>query len=1048
MAGCPILKAFVGEHNCCMAKKKRKKSKTDRKLDSADGQSTAARTSENTDPKLSEQAEGGADAQADLRKETKPEKGISVFTIGVVVLALLLAGGVAAYFALTKSDRELQTIARTELKSENYQASREAISSLEWRGSARSSDFLIGAQAASALEEYEKALEWLGKIDNNEGLTSVDARLIAGDVNIAMGYAQAALKEYQTAKSLAQSSEKANRSLAQLLNLLGRRVEAQEYLFLLIRSGNHTPDDLAQFGNRFRNVDIIEVSQRFIDTVPGDQSPQLNVAKAMIQNDKANASISILENITKSDPSNAEAMIWMGRGYAAVGDQKKFQVWHAELSDEAKRHPDYFLTLGLWASDQDQVDSAKRCFWEAIKVDPNSMLANYRLGILLGKDKRGEPFRKRAELLRTLDEALLRIQLNVQSLSRARHLDFLKTIAETTEQLGRNWEAFSWYSGIVIKFGDVDWAFEGRERLKSTVRQDSPQTLASMNPAKNVDFSDLPLPSIATQSALSQTTGQSQNGSGFADYSQIAGIDFQYQNGEKDGRKLQRMYELMGGGIGVLDYDGNGFPDLVMTQGGQWNNDTVQQTQFDRLYRNSGGETFEDVQKLARFVEAGFSQGTSIGDFNSDGFDDIYVGNIGQNRLFLNNGDGTFSDVTAESQIVDSVWTTSTAMADLDGDGLPEIFDVNYLSGDNVFEKLCKIEGQMRSCPPTQFQAAQDRVWRNVGDGSFTDMTETSGVLVPRGNGLGIVVGNLNDDQMLDIFVANDETSNFLFINESGSGTGMKFSQQADLFNVGFDQDGRAEGCMGIAVADLNSDNRLDLFVTNYENQTNTLYLSNKDFFTDRARGTGLSSVSVPFVGFGTQFLDGDLDGDADLMVTNGHVTDFSDLGRDLAMPTQYFENESAKFTLVGAAKAGPFFEKRSIGRAMARLDWNRDGKPEVAISNVGSQATLLLNQTKTNNHFLTLRLVGTESARRPIGCRIRATVNGKQISAQLTAGDGFQSSNESTILLGLGEATSAEKLEIQWPSGKSESFDALAADRHLIIVEGAGEIVETPSNR
>ncbi|MBW3543639.1 MAG: CRTAC1 family protein, partial [Planctomycetes bacterium] len=486
------------------------------------------------------------------------------------------------------------------------------------------------------------------------------------------------------------------------------------------------------------------------------------------------------------------------------------------------------------------------------------------------------------------------------------------------------------------------------------------------------------------------------------------------------------------------------------------------QPSLDRLFRNLGNGRFEDVTLAATIIEDRFSQGATVGDFDSDGFPDLYVANIGGNRLFRNNGDGTFSDVTERTATAGDRWTTSCLMADLNGDALPEIYAVNYLSGEDVFTRVCNDRGGSGICMPQHFPAAQDQLYLNLGDGRFEDITERAGIAVPDGKGLGIVAADFLGRGRLDLFIANDAVPNFFFENQTSgprpstldsrpsSGPQLStlnprpstplFSEQALLKGVALNRGGQAEACMGVAAGDADGDGRIDLFVTNFHLESNTLYLQREGgWFDDATRDAGLRQPSLSLLGFGTQFLDADLDGRLDLIVTNGHIDDFTSDGTAYRMPPQFFRGlGGGRFQELPADSLGPYFAERYLGRGLARLDWNRDGREDVVVSHLDAPAALLTNETQPAGHFLVIRLVGVESNRDAIGATVTVRTADAVETGQLTAGDGYLASNQRQLVFGLRTAQRVEEMLVRWPSGREERFVDLAVDAELIAVEGA----------
>jgi hypothetical protein len=515
------------------------------------------------------------------------------------------------------------------------------------------------------------------------------------------------------------------------------------------------------------------------------------------------------------------------------------------------------------------------------------------------------------------------------------------------------------------------------------------------------------------------------------------GVDFVYFEGPDETTKGVRQFEQTGGGVAVLDLDGDEWPDLYLPQGAEWPHGATRPLPTDRftdrLYRNVGG-TFEDVTDLANLGSRDFGQGAAVGDVDGDGFPDLYVANVGRNRLYLNNGDGTFTeaeDFTAGDTNDD--WTTSVAIVDIDDDGLPDLVDVNYLTGENVYTLICN----GHACSPHGFDGVPDRLRLNRGDGTFETVPDAT----PRENakGLGVVAFVLDDPRRPALFVANDQVANHLLASRASEGRfDVRFEELGLLRGLSFDGNGRAMGCMGVAADDADGDGRLDLFVTNFARESNTLYLQDADgLFDDRTRRAGLERPSLEFVGWGTQFLDADRDGAPDLVLANGHVDDYRDEGGGYRMRPQFFRNRGGGvFEELAAAEVGSFFAHESLGRGLATLDWQRDGLTDFAVSRIGERTALVANRTENPGRFLTVRLHAVRTARDAIGASVTVTAGGRRHTRQLTAGDGYMASNERLLAFGLGQVDAIERVDVTWPSGGRTVVEHPPTDVTLELVE------------
>jgi hypothetical protein len=345
------------------------------------------------------------------------------------------------------------------------------------------------------------------------------------------------------------------------------------------------------------------------------------------------------------------------------------------------------------------------------------------------------------------------------------------------------------------------------------------------------------------------------------------------------------------------------------------------------------------------------------------------------------------------------------------------------------------------------FPATDDRLLLNWGDGTFRDVTRAAGITGKNGKGLGIVAADFAASGRLSLFVANDGTPNFFYDNVTSPGEPIpRFAENGVLSGLAFDRAGAFQACMGVAADDATGDGLLELFVTNFYNESNTLYVPEVSgrFYSDQTAEFGLRDGSLRMLGFGTQFIDGDLDGWPDLIITNGHVQEPSKAGIPFAMRAQYYRNlKGTAFEEVEAETLGPFFQQLRLGRGLARLDWNRDGRDDAVISHIASPAALLTNQTSPAGHFLALQLRGTNGSRDAIGTIVRVMSGGRTITRQLTAGDGYQASNQRQLIFGLGPAEKIDQVEIQWLGGGRQTFTDLSLDTEYIALEGRDSLVK-----
>ena len=454
----------------------------------------------------------------------------------------------------------------------------------------------------------------------------------------------------------------------------------------------------------------------------------------------------------------------------------------------------------------------------------------------------------------------------------------------------------------------------------------------------------------------------------------------------------------------------------------------------NRLYRNLGNGHFRDVTHEAGLGDVGYGQGVAVGDYDNDGDSDLLIANFGRNSLYHNHGDGTFSDVTKQAGLSAAEWSSSAAFADLDQDGALDLYVVNYV--DSL--RICRgDDGRIATCDPANFQGAQDRLYHNRGDGTFADVTREAGINAPNGKGLGLVVADLDGDRRAEIYIANDGTPNFLFRNESRPGR-LQFTEIGALAGVAVNRHGQAEGGMGIACSDFDGDGKLDLYVTNFSAETNTFYRNLGDlFFEDVTEQLAVSAITRELVGFGVQPIDFDLDGHDDLLLTNGHIDDFRFRGEPWKMRPLLLQNLGHNQWRDRTSDAGPYFAGEYLGRGLVRWDWDADGDPDALIVHQDAPLALLSNESPTIGNWLKLEFRGLTTTREALGTRVELHAEGLVRHAELTSGDGFYSSNQRCLHLGLGTARTIDRLIVTWPDGQQETFEHLSANQHLRLIQG-----------
>jgi hypothetical protein len=529
------------------------------------------------------------------------------------------------------------------------------------------------------------------------------------------------------------------------------------------------------------------------------------------------------------------------------------------------------------------------------------------------------------------------------------------------------------------------------------------------------------------------------NGLGFRfeDVTARAGLAFQHNNGAFGGKYLP---ETMGSGCAFLDYDNDGWLDILLVNGTDWPGHRQQRSTM-RLYRNNRDGTFTDVTRRAGLDVEMYGMGVAVGDYNNDGFPDIFISCVGQSRLFQNTGKGTFIDVTERAGLGGrNAFSSSALWFDYDRDGLLDLFVTNYVKWSADLDVFCTMDGKQKAyCTPEAYRGATCWLFHNKGDGTFEDVTAKSGIFDSSAKSLGVAMFDYDLDGWTDLFVANDTEPNKLYRN-LGNGT---FQDMALRAGVAFSEDGKARGGMGVDTGDYDNSGIPSLVVTNFDNEMLGFYRASKGgLYVDQAPRSEIGRRSRRSLGFGCFFFDVNLDGLLDLLVVNGHIDDtVTNIRRDVqyAQPPHLFINHGAEGFRDVAAEVGGGFANPKVGRGAAFADFDRDGDLDVLITTNHGPAYLFRNDQSSGNQSIRFKLIGTKSNRDAIGATVKVQYGGESGSRVVKSGSSYLSQSELALTFGLGKRNRVDRAVLSWPSGRVEDYKNLLSGRLYECTEGKG---------
>ena len=851
-------------------------------------------------------------------------------------------------------------------------------------------------------------------------------------------------QRYRQVLELFPRSPVAHRKLAFLYNCQGRRHEAATHVYELCRQGNVRQDELHSLIHLSHAMHSELVSQE-VASKPvgtGDDAEYLPIGDAadsrlLFTRERYREAASRLEPLIAADKVPPSINAFYGRAAAEAQDETRLRRWLAQADDRLKPFAEYWAALGLWLISENRYEEAARALLEAVERDPTDVRSVGRLRSVmesLGRTEDSSRVEQRAVELQRLFAINNRVADAVPP-----DLNAIESLAKSLDNIGRPLEAVLWRT-ISAYHRQAPRAEMLRLNAQLTeLAQAGASTGNRESKLCAIDPTQFKLPNVKLErSAIvgkENRTQQKRVAASFRNVAEGIGIQHAYQVAAATQPRGFAVYQSVGGAVAVLDFDLDGRADLYFAQGGA-DPPEFRGDQANVLYRNVD-QSAADVTEQAGTGESRYSTGMTVGDWNQDGFEDLVVANLGANVLMINNGDGTFSRQTFDNRDDKTLMTTSLALADLTGDAIPDVFELNYLHDPEIARrpKTSPNGDVLESLMPQEFQPGLDRLVVQAKDGgfSFREMNDTQS---PARAGLGVVVGDFDHRSGNEVFVGNDVYANQLWRR----GDNQTWEDIAMQVGCAYGYSGAKTASMGVAAADFDGNGWLDFHITNFQGESVSHYLNEQGLFRDRNLQYALAQPSQAVLGFGVQGLDYDNDGDADLVVANGHIEDVAGSRAPFAQPAQLLENLTDRFVLVPVEDPSGYWSGNHLGRGLARLDWDRDGKLDFVVTHLGERSALLVNETETANGWLQLVLRGVESERDAIGARIEIQFGGEKATGWVVSGDGFFSRNEAFVSFGVGETETVDRLEITWPSGATQTIDNVAANRRLLVVENESE--------
>ena len=964
----------------------------------------------------------------------------------IFVVALI---STAAYFAFSQpiesTDKLLQN-ARKSFQRNEFAEALQFTRTILKREPDNSDARWIAGRSCMRLKQYSEAVQDLNLI-SLDSAHGVDARLLAAEIlHYQLYLFDEAEQAYRTVLKHDFLNPTANDGMARLLAVCGRRSEAIPMILLLVKQ-QQASDLLMVLARESGSINDADLLERAHLAAPDAAGPLLGLARLADLRQQTGEAAELCRQAVRKSPNLLAAHVELGRYLLQLNHYEELNAWRRDLPPDLEWPAEIQKLIGFIELHHGHRSEALTAFLAAAQSAPDSRDLCYQISRLLqaaGDSAAAQLYVEQLENIRRLHDAQDRVLFLAQQPDATSLIEMIAAY----ERCGRLLEAYGWTQLACDRFPRNAVLQQLKLRLASATVLLNPELVPkSANPAFEFAGNHYDFPkTVVTRNdkfANAEIVESPLTGISFSEDSAELGLRFRYENG---GTLRRRMFEFNGGGVGAEDLDRDGYPDIVFSQGGAWELRGKSENTRDVIFRNVRGSMFEDVSKVSSFGSTNYGQGVAIGDIDQDGFHDILVAGIGCAELWMNHGDGTFqkprpcpiSHASAEP------WLTSCTIADLNQDSLPDIYLTGYLSGADVFDRVClNSNGTPEVCFPTLFAGEADDLILNDGCGGFVNASSRLPDAVVEGKGLGVLVFDPEGTGAASLYVANDTTPNFLLTLSATSGL---WGDNAFASGVAVSGLGKSEGSMGIALGDADANGIPDLVVTNFLAEGSAFYrgLGNLSYRDDR-QPSGLQEPSLSVLGFGTQFLDANLDGNPELFVSNGHIDDLTHQGKPYKMPAHLFATQAGHFRLLKPDHLGSYFGRNHLGRAVAKIDWNVDGKPDLILGNLQEPSVILTNTSHSTGKPLQIQLISLRSNREAVCASVTCQSGTRRQVQQLTAGDGYQCSNEKLITFGVQGMDTADVLSIHWPSGNVQEFHNVPLSNRIAIVEGRADLFVLP---